>query len=109
MNPKNLISAFSDWLQYLRTDRVIDYIVALDPMHNPWVLTTAAAFIILCLWAGWRLLLAVFFCLMGLALMLLTFSNHAAGQIEQNQVLLLMGGGIVIVLLLLYNIFFSND
>ena len=99
-----------DWLSPLETQHVVNYVLDLDLIHNPWFIAGAIVFIIASLVLKWHLLLS---CTLSLAgLIALVTAVHQQGTSLDNSsgsLFMFIGGGAAIIFFLIYMVFLRSE
>ncbi|MDD3800952.1 hypothetical protein [Desulfuromonas thiophila] len=99
-----------EWLKPLETSVILDYIVALDLVHNPWFIAGALVFVVVSLYLRWHLLLSCTLSLAGLVT-LVYFVHEQGTSLDRSSdgLFLFVGGGAAIVFFLIYMVFLRGD
>lgn len=104
------MEALIEWLKPLKTSMIIRYIADLNLLHNRWFILGAVAFILICVWLKWHLLLSCTLSLTGfVALVYVVHSTGTDLERSSDSLFIFLGGGATLVFLFIYMVFMRGD
>lgn len=107
-------SFISEWLQYLQTEQVMDFLSELnigELIYNPWFLGSLGVIAVITIYLRRYAILATILALVGFA-GLVDYTLQSGTEVENimsDTLLVFVGGGLVLIFAVIYLLFIRHD